>query len=271
MVHIEDLLVTSLTQVGKPYVMGAEARADDPNPVALDCSELVQYSCDRDGVTPVMPDGAFFQWRHCVNHGTQMKLDDGIRTRGALLFIGDPDATQFAQVEHVAFSLGGEINHETTVEARGRAWGVGCFPARNRFTMAALIPGVDYGPRTPRWPSESEENDMRQFVVGVPWLPANSDGTDPFFVVSETDDPHAFTVTSLHGAPHSPPWSDGAKTDIFEDSKFLGLKVRRYKIATGRNFTGAIVKDDRLAVPCEGGGTYQIARLGVRNRGMLNR
>lgn len=36
-------------QVGKPYVLGAEASISDPNPKAFDCSELVQWAFGRSG------------------------------------------------------------------------------------------------------------------------------------------------------------------------------------------------------------------------------
>jgi len=46
-------------QVGKPYVFGAEAAPNDPDPPAFDCSELVEWSCARVGV--VFPDGTWNQ------------------------------------------------------------------------------------------------------------------------------------------------------------------------------------------------------------------
>ena len=39
-------------QVGKPYVLGAEARISDPNPPKFDCSELVEWLYGRNG-TPI--------------------------------------------------------------------------------------------------------------------------------------------------------------------------------------------------------------------------
>ena len=36
-------------QVGKPYVLGAEALASNPNPPRFDCSELVEWLYARSG------------------------------------------------------------------------------------------------------------------------------------------------------------------------------------------------------------------------------
>jgi cell wall-associated NlpC family hydrolase len=140
-VHIEDVLLIALTQRGKPYIFGAEAKASDPNPKAFDCSELVEWSCGRAGVTPTMPDGAYNQWKHC----DAMPVTQGMRTRGALLFVGDGKGSGRNAITHVAWSLG----DGTTVEARGRAWGVGCWPSVNRFDFAGLVPGIDYTRRAP--------------------------------------------------------------------------------------------------------------------------
>lgn len=142
MVHIEDVLLWSLAQKGKPYIFGAEAKATDPNPSAFDCSELVEWSCARAGVTPRVPDGAYYQREHCRKSGMGIPLGQGLRTRGALLFVGDGTGVGRDAITHVAWSLG----DGTTIEARGAKWGVGTWPSTNRFDFAALIPGVDYSP-----------------------------------------------------------------------------------------------------------------------------
>lgn len=141
--HIEDVLLYSLTQTGDPYIFGAEAKASDPDPAKWDCSELVEWSCERAGVKPRVPDGAFNQWRHTRLNGTILTVDQGIRTRGALLFVGDGTGTGRDAITHVAWSLG----DGTTIEARGSKWGVGTWPAAGRFNFAGLIPGVDYSAR----------------------------------------------------------------------------------------------------------------------------
>jgi hypothetical protein len=72
-----------------------------------------------------------WQLPHCRQKGTIIPLEQAIRTRGALLFANG----------HVAISLG----DGRTIEARGRAYGVGIFNARGRsFHTGALIPGMKY-------------------------------------------------------------------------------------------------------------------------------
>lgn len=140
MPHIEDVLLFAIAQKGDRYIFGAEAKASDPNPGAFDCSELVEWSCARAKVSPTMPDGAYNQRQHCRNAGLGIPLGQGLRTRGALLFVGDGVGTGRDAITHVAWSLG----DGTTIEARGSKWGVGTWPSTNRFDFAALIPGVDY-------------------------------------------------------------------------------------------------------------------------------
>lgn len=135
-VNIEDALLFSIAQKGKRYVFGAEGRTD-----AYDCSELVEQSCLDAGIRPVVPDGAYYQWRHCTKHKRRISVAEGIRTRGALLFVGDGTGTGRDAITHVAWSLG----DGTTIEARGKAWGVGVFPSAGRFDYAGLIPGAAYG------------------------------------------------------------------------------------------------------------------------------
>lgn len=156
MTHIEDVLLFAIAQEGKPYLMGAEADAADPDPPMFDCSELVQWACARAEVVPVMPDGAFWQYRHCAQAGTLISVDEGIDTRGALLFrvVSAGPPSHFDDVPHVAMSAGDGM----TVEARGHAWGIGSWGSPGRFQAAALIPGVDYSPSQHQLtPEQAEE------------------------------------------------------------------------------------------------------------------
>ena len=132
MPHCDDLCAKALTQRGDPYIFGAETRFDDPNPRAFDCSELVEWAAARLGVRFI--DGAENQRNFCRNAGTLISVQEGIRTRGALLFRINVDG------DHVAISLG----NGKTIEARGRAFGVNQFDATGRtWTHAGLIPGFD--------------------------------------------------------------------------------------------------------------------------------
>jgi cell wall-associated NlpC family hydrolase len=190
--HIEDVLLWMISQTGKPYVLGAEWAPGMPPPVAEDCSELVQNACDDAGVMPAMPDGAYYQWTHCVDHSTVLpSAAQGVATRGALLFAEDPFASStFQTIPHVACSLG----DGTTIEARGRAWGVGSFPAAGRFQHAALIPGVDYTPsRNPFTKEDFMTTHIVHVTDGFPGMdgysPARPDwaGPDPLPQIKATD------------------------------------------------------------------------------------
>lgn len=124
----------ALSQAGKPYVLGAEANPKDPNPRAFDCSELVEWTCRGLGVA--MVDGAQNQRDFCRKRSTLVSVDRGIGTLGALLFRIKTTGT-----DHVAISLG----NGSTIEAKGRKWGVLVASAQGRgWTHAAMIPGVQY-------------------------------------------------------------------------------------------------------------------------------
>src|SRR3712207_1470670 len=97
---LDDFAAKALTQRGDPYVFGAEARFDDPDPPACDCSELVEWSAARLGVRFV--DGAQNQRDTCRSAGTLISVGEALRTRGALLFRIDEGAGG----DHVAISLG---------------------------------------------------------------------------------------------------------------------------------------------------------------------
>lgn len=150
MVHIEDCLLYSLTQDGDRYVFGTEVPLSASDSDAWDCSELIEWSCARAGVKPTVPDGAYYQWKHCKDRGMGIPVARGLVIRGALLFVGDGTGVGRDAITHVAWSLG----DGTTIEARGRKWGVGSWPSASRFDFAALVPGVDYSPRQPLPPED---------------------------------------------------------------------------------------------------------------------
>lgn len=149
MVPIEDVLLWSLAQNGDRYIFGAEVPLSASDSDRWDCSELVEWSCGKAGVTPRVPDGAFYQWKHC----DVVPVSMGLRTRGALLFVGDGVGVGRDAITHVAWSLG----DGTTIEARGSKWGVGSWPSASRFDFAGLVPGVDYSPPLPE-----EDDDMSE-------------------------------------------------------------------------------------------------------------
>ncbi len=133
------LLDAALSQVGTPYIFGAEAAATDLDPESFDCSELTQWAAAQAGVD--LPDGSWIQYLQAKGSGNAISVDDALRTPGALLFSFDQEPTADGGRPggaHVAISLG----DGRTVEARGRAYGVTVAQAGNRFTHAALVPGL---------------------------------------------------------------------------------------------------------------------------------
>jgi cell wall-associated NlpC family hydrolase len=133
----QDIVDKAMEQDGKPYIFGYEVDLDDPDPKAFDCSELTQWVSYQLRVSPEMPDGAIYQMRHCRNHDLLISVTQAVKTPGALLFRISEGGN------HVAISRG----DGTTIEARGKAYGVGSWSATKgrAWTHAGLIPGVEYG------------------------------------------------------------------------------------------------------------------------------
>ena len=138
----QNIVDKALTLKGAQYIYGYETNLDDPAPEAADCSELVEWACHQSGVRPFMPDGAVFQFRHCVNHDREIDIDSAISTPGALLFFFSADPLEVRPKQaHVAISQG----NGWTIEARGKDYPIGEYNAYARgWTHAALIPGVHY-------------------------------------------------------------------------------------------------------------------------------
>jgi hypothetical protein len=134
----QEFCLTALTQRGKPYIFGAEARCSDPSPRAFDCSELVEWALCRIGLQFV--DGAANQLAVCRARGTATTVGRALATPGALLFrIGRSG-------NHVAISLG----NGSTIEAKGRAYGTGVFKATGRtWTHGGYVPGLRYTTAAP--------------------------------------------------------------------------------------------------------------------------
>jgi hypothetical protein len=144
--NIEDVLLHALNDTGAQYVFGAQTVMQNDQPAKVDCSELVEWACGKAGVVPRMPDGARYQYAHCEQHRTTVDVAEALRTRGALMFITESNGV----IGHVVFSLG----DGTTMEAKGKAFGVGSFSAltasgKPRFDKAARIPGCEYGVGAP--------------------------------------------------------------------------------------------------------------------------
>ncbi|HEX7099340.1 MAG TPA: hypothetical protein VF377_08855 [Acidimicrobiia bacterium] len=150
MVPVEAFVQKMLSQEGDKYVFGHEVSMSDTDPEAFDCSEIVEWAAYQVGVQPRVPDGSWYQARHCKAHGLIIPVSEALKTRGALLFrfrtadgkVHDPfSSTVRPASAHVAVSLG----DGRTIEARGSRYGVGVFSAVGRdWTHAGLVPGIDY-------------------------------------------------------------------------------------------------------------------------------
>lgn len=154
--HIEDFLLLCVAQSGDRYVFGTEASPLDPDPHEWDCSELFEWASKRAKLIPSLPDGAYYQWRFCVDNGGRMDVEDALKQRGVLLFHGDGTGVGRDAITHVACSIGNNL----TIEARGSKWGVGTWASPGRFQFAARIPGVDYSPRQPLPPPAASREDL---------------------------------------------------------------------------------------------------------------
>lgn len=158
----QGMVAWALTQAGDPYILGAEASPSNPNPAAFDCSELVEWACARAGVTFV--DGAYNQYAACKRAGKLISIGEALFTPGALLFVAKCGACGGGNGNHVAISQG----NGKTIEARGRKYGVGEFPATNRsWTHAGLVPGFSYGDRTPIGKTPSNSAAIANFLKAV--------------------------------------------------------------------------------------------------------
>jgi hypothetical protein len=129
----------ALSQSGDEYVWGASSADNgqvlDEDPDSFDCQELVEWSAAQLGLEA--EDASYLQYDALERSGHTMTVEQALQTPGALLF----SSGDSGKVGHVAISLG----DGRTIEAKGRAYGVGEFDAGNRFDKAGLLPGLDYG------------------------------------------------------------------------------------------------------------------------------
>ena len=184
MADIEAILSVALAQQGKRYRFGAQPSSSDANPAEFDCASFIKWCCDRNGVAPAMEPGTYYQHILCINNGTTMSADEGVTTRGALLFnhrdlAGNPktptnpvNASAFGRA-HVAFSLG----DGRTMEAMGTAYGVRIASTAGRgWTAAARVPGVDYSGGSTPPPPPPPEPGMPAPATDKPYLKRGAQG-----------------------------------------------------------------------------------------------
>lgn len=121
---VDAFVNAALSKKGNPYKMGGNG------PLAYDCSHLVAYAAGKAGIKASAPVSALLQL--CSTKGRLITVDQAMITRGALLIRG-PN-------EHVAISLG----NATTIEAHGKADGIGIHPATGRkWTTGGILPGLN--------------------------------------------------------------------------------------------------------------------------------
>ena len=127
--QMAQFVALALKQAGKRYVYGAYASPTNPNPTSFDCSELVQWCCERVGITGC-PRTSTEQRAWCSEHHTTLSVATAIKTKGALLFANG----------HVAISLG----NGRTIEAMNPADGVrqGNANGRRGWIAGGRIPGA---------------------------------------------------------------------------------------------------------------------------------
>ena len=158
----QGVVAWALTQKGDPYILGAKASASESNPSAFDCSGLVSWACGRAGVP--FSGSAYGLFSGCKRAGKLISVGEALRTPGALLFVAKCAACGGGNGNHVAISQGNGL----TIEARGRAYGVGEFPAnRKTWTHGGLIPGLNYANRSTVSMPEMDGNMLAQFLQAV--------------------------------------------------------------------------------------------------------
>ncbi len=148
----QDIIDIGSTRVGQSYVLGAVVPLDNPNwKGPWDCAEFTSWCAFQayDGmvfgagnpkkVSKAEPfSGHWFD--EAKKSATIISIKEALSIPGAVL-IRKPTS---GKIGHVAFSMG---DGERTLEARGKAFGVGIFKgaASRPWGIGALLPGVEYG------------------------------------------------------------------------------------------------------------------------------
>ena len=137
--QLERFLKLAVAQAGDAYdPKSLEGDPNDPDPDALDCSELVQWAAHMSGVE--ITDGSVYQHFQLIDRGGTVSIDDALNTPGALLFSFDPPPVPGGgrpAHAHVAISLG----DGRTIEAMSTSRGIAIAnPDPSRWTNAAVIP-----------------------------------------------------------------------------------------------------------------------------------
>lgn len=161
----------ALAQVGKPYILGAEAALTNDNPRAFDCSELVEWLFGRNR-TPI-GDLAAAQYDKTVAVSGSPRVGD-------LVFLRNNPA-RWNRIGHVAVITAPLANGDwEIVEARGRAAGVvkttlSYWRTRAYFTGVRRFPGFKLASATPP-PAPSADLAFRVGIANVAGYGRELDG-----------------------------------------------------------------------------------------------
>lgn len=135
---LDVFLKQARAQRGDTYLYGATPKLSNADPKSFDCSSLTQWAAHKAGVK--IPRTAEYQYMDLKQRDLLVPVDEALKTPGALLFYfsREPTSSLPAGQAHVAISKG----DGRTIEAKGRAYGVGEFSGKNRFNYAGVIPGI---------------------------------------------------------------------------------------------------------------------------------
>ncbi len=223
----DAFVAAAQTQRGDAYVFGVEVALDDPDPDAFDNSELTQWAAHQVGVE--ITDGSWLQYLELKKRGRLMPVEQGLNTKGALLFYFSSEPTPGGDApsqRHVAISLG----DGRTIEAKGTSYGVNEFGAAGRFNYAgeilelseACVPGkageaplTTPSPDPPDWDRDGL-SDAFERMLGLDPTSSDSDGDG-------TDD--AVEALGAGGISATPADSDSDSDSLLADASHWAADV----------------------------------------------
>lgn len=161
------------TQIGKPYVFGAEVNVADDNPAAFDCSELMQWAIWHAGKV-LAPDGSWIQQNWCYRNGGASAMDMIRDTAGLLVFRclhrdGTPVPPDYMGPRPFLAHVGVTDGYGNVIEALNPRTGVRRAPlSYTSWTAAFTVPQFGYTRTSTPVDSDESEDDEMQYVY-VQW------------------------------------------------------------------------------------------------------
>jgi hypothetical protein len=120
-----------------PYQWGGDSPPNDPDPTALDCSSAQQWIRYQTlGTLGGMPRVVDDQYSWCQKNGTIVTADQGMRIRGALMFMGP-----VAALVHIEMSCGDGVH---TIGSHHSGTYFGEVSSQGAWSTAALQPDIDF-------------------------------------------------------------------------------------------------------------------------------